>query len=321
MSKILVIEDTKSLRDEIEFILSMEGFEIITAEDGQNGIEKALKYHPDLILCDIVMPGMDGFDVIQQLKLEAAQFNYAFIFITALAERKDIREGMVLGADDYLIKPFTMEELLNAVNTQLNKYRSLDSRIKAHIEILEGNYNFRMLELKQKFENQQQEYNTISASFNKLQEQFTENKTQLMQEALRSIEVNATMRQMIIQLNQELRTKELSEETRQSLFTLRNRLKRKTILLNNSAIFQLKFDLTYPQITKLLLSKYPKLIRQERLIISAMITNLDNVQLSSILNIQPASVRKYKYRLKQKIGLGKNDDFNQFVYTLVSENS
>lgn len=320
MSKILVIEDTKSLRDEIEFILSMEGFEILTAEDGLSGIEKALKYHPDLILCDIVMPGMDGFDVIHQLKLEASQFNYAFIFITALAERKDVREGMVLGADDYLIKPFTMNELLNAVNTQLNKYKSLDSRIKAQLEIIEGSYNIRMHELKQKIESQQQKYNTISASNSKLKEQLNENKTQLMQEALRSIEVNATMQQMAIKLNEELKRNELSEETRQSLLALRNKIKRKTVVLNNSAIFQLKFDLTYPKITKTLISKYPILIRQERLIISAMITNLDNVQLSSILNIQPASVRKYKYRIKQKLGLGINDDFNQFVYNLASEN-
>lgn len=320
MKKILVIEDTISLRDEIDFILKMEGFDVITTDNGKSGVEMALKHNPDLILCDVLMPGMDGFEVIQELKLKDTLSGHAFIFITALSERKNMREGMVLGADDYLIKPFTMDELLKAVNTQLNKSKSLDTRIKAQLKMIEDNYNIRMLELKRALESQQQEYNAISVSHNKLKEQLSENKTQLMMEALRSIEVNATMQQMAIRLNEELKNKELSDEIRQSFITLRNKIKRKTVVLNNSAIFQLKFDLTYPQITKILTSKYPKLIRQERLIISAMITNLDNTQLSTILNIQPSSIRKYKYRLKLKLGLGKNDDFNQFVYNLASEN-
>jgi two-component system, OmpR family, alkaline phosphatase synthesis response regulator PhoP len=318
MQKILVIEDTLSLRDEIEFILKMEGFEVITADDGVSGIEKALKHKPDLILCDIVMPGMDGFEVIQELNTKEKRISFAFIFITALSERKDYREGMELGADDYLVKPFSVDELLKAVNTQLSKYKALDLRINSPIEMIEEDYHNRMLELKEKIEKQQAELNDISGLYGIVQDQLNEKKAQLMQEALRSIEINSTMQEMAKQLSAELNNKNLSDEYRNTLLVIRNKIKKKSVLFNNSAIFQLKFDLTYPNVTATLINKYPNLTRMDRLIISAFLTNLDTTQLSVILNIQPSSVRKYKYRIKQKIGLARDEDFNRFFVQLIS---
>jgi two-component system, OmpR family, alkaline phosphatase synthesis response regulator PhoP len=319
MEKILVIEDTKSLIDEIDFILKMEGFEVIAADNGISGVEMALKFKPDLILCDILMPGLDGFGVIQDLKSKDKLFCCAFIFMTALSERKDYREGMELGADDYLVKPFSVDELLKAVNTQLSKYKSLDSRIKSQIEIIEEDYHFRMLELNVKIDKQQADLNDISDLHGIVQDQLNEKQAQLMQEALRSIEINSTMQEMAKQLSTELNNKNLTNEYRNTLLVLRNKIKKKSVLLNNSAIFQLKFDLTYPNVTAMLINKYPILTRMDRLIISAFLTNLDTTQLSVILNIQPSSVRKYKYRIKKKIGLGRDEDFYRFFVQLIRE--
>lgn len=103
MIKILIIEDTVTLREYISYALELEGFEVLNADDGKTGIQMAKEYLPDLILCDIMMPGMDGYNVLQLLKSEDGELQFPFIFITALAERENIRAGMELGADQYKI--------------------------------------------------------------------------------------------------------------------------------------------------------------------------------------------------------------------------
>lgn len=123
MSKtILVIEDNFEIREGTAEILSLTGeYEMLTAADGKEGIDLALKYQPDLILCDIMMPELDGYGVLYMLGKNQSTADIPFIFLTAKSERADIRKAMEMGADDYLTKPFDDIELLNAVESRFRK--------------------------------------------------------------------------------------------------------------------------------------------------------------------------------------------------------
>ena len=123
--KILVIEDEQAIRLNIIKILNFKGFEAISAEDGNTGIQQALLHLPDLILCDIMMPQVDGYGVLAALRHEPETAMIPFIFLTARADRADMRQGMNQGADDYLTKPFTSAELLEAVTARLQKQASI----------------------------------------------------------------------------------------------------------------------------------------------------------------------------------------------------
>lgn len=121
MDKILVIEDNFEMRDNISEILELAGYKVYSALNGKTGVEMALKIEPDIILCDILMEELDGYGVLFMLSKYSQTNTIPFIFITAKAEKQDLRKGMEMGADDYLIKPFDGVELLNAVETRLKK--------------------------------------------------------------------------------------------------------------------------------------------------------------------------------------------------------
>lgn len=121
--KLLVIEDNQQVRENIVEILEADGYQLFEAENGKIGIEIAKKYQPDLILCDIMMPEMDGFQVLEALRKNIITSNTPFIFLTAKDTRDDIRRGMQMGADDYIPKPFTIEEVIIAVQTRLERVK------------------------------------------------------------------------------------------------------------------------------------------------------------------------------------------------------
>lgn len=121
MKKILLVEDDTSLRENVEEILELSGFEVLSASNGKIGVEVALEQLPDLVLCDIMMPELDGYGVLEQLALHESTRHIPFIFVSAKTERKEVRKGMDLGADDYLTKPFEEDELLGAIKTRLDK--------------------------------------------------------------------------------------------------------------------------------------------------------------------------------------------------------
>ena len=125
--KILIIEDEFDVLKNVETILSEEGYKAIVAKNGINGIELAKNEKPDLIICDIMMPGIDGYGVLEELSKNKDTQSIPFIFLTAKVERDDIRKGMQLGADDYLFKPFKIDELLNAIATRLKRIELLKS--------------------------------------------------------------------------------------------------------------------------------------------------------------------------------------------------
>lgn len=121
MKKILIIEDNQEVRENTAEILELSNYKVITAPDGKVGVDLARKEMPDLIICDVMMPELDGFGVLHVLSKNAATAGIPFIFLTAKAEKDDMRKGMNLGADDYLTKPFDDLELLDAVEIRLKK--------------------------------------------------------------------------------------------------------------------------------------------------------------------------------------------------------
>ncbi len=121
MTKILLIEDEESVRENILDLLEAENFETLAAANGKIGIELAVSETPDLILCDLMMPNMDGYEVLEKLNLQGVTATIPFIFLTARTAKSDLRKCMNLGADDYLTKPFTSSELLSAIMTRLEK--------------------------------------------------------------------------------------------------------------------------------------------------------------------------------------------------------
>jgi len=121
MKKILLIEDNDEIRDNTAEILELAMYDVFTAENGKLGVEKAIDIKPDLIICDIMMPVLDGYGVLHAIQKHEAIKNTPFIFLTAKTERSEFRKGMELGADDFITKPFEGTELLNAVDSRLKK--------------------------------------------------------------------------------------------------------------------------------------------------------------------------------------------------------
>lgn len=121
MKKILVIEDEPEMRRNVTTILRLERFQPLAAANGRDGVDIARKELPDLILCDVMMPEMDGYQVLQALREDASTAAIPFIFLTAKGEKSDIRNGMNLGADDYLTKPAGKAELLAAIEARFKR--------------------------------------------------------------------------------------------------------------------------------------------------------------------------------------------------------
>lgn len=138
MTKILLIEDDTILRETTAELLELSNYEVRTASDGMKGVEVAKAYQPDVIVCDIMMPELDGYGVLKTLTEEPGTQGIPFIFLTAKTERKDVRKGMELGADDYLTKPFEEQELIGAIESRLAKIAILKEATVV-IESVEAN--------------------------------------------------------------------------------------------------------------------------------------------------------------------------------------
>ena len=134
MKKILVIEDIESVRETITNILELEGFAVKNARDGIIGLELIKEFFPDLIICDIMMPGINGYDVLSKLKENNITASIPFIITTIKSDRDTIRQGMSRGADDYITKPFSSNELIDAVYSQLKKQERLNKIYNSKFE-------------------------------------------------------------------------------------------------------------------------------------------------------------------------------------------
>ena len=131
MNRILIIEDQPQMRKNLSLILEMENYEVLSAENGRLGLELIRRHPPDLVICDVMMPEMDGKAVITELRADPATATLPFIFLTANGDRSDVRHGMNLGADDYLTKPVAREDLLAAVTARLSRKQAHLTEIDA----------------------------------------------------------------------------------------------------------------------------------------------------------------------------------------------
>src|SRR5437870_5647404 len=135
MNKILVIEDETETLENLVLMLEMEGFKPLSAPNGRAGVAVAKRELPDVILCDVSMPEMDGYGVLENLRADSATVSIPFIFLTAKGDKKDLRIGMNLGADDYLTKPASAEEVLSAINARLDRHNEKEQAAMAKVEL------------------------------------------------------------------------------------------------------------------------------------------------------------------------------------------
>ncbi|MGH8000085.1 MAG: response regulator, partial [Brasilonema sp.] len=136
MCKILVIEDETSVRQNLFELLTYEDFNVIAVENGQLGLQLAQEEIPDLIICDVMMPELDGYGVLKELRQQPTTATIPLIFLTAKSDKTSFRQGMELGADDYLIKPFTRAELLAAISSRLEKQLAIHQQSQKRLDDL-----------------------------------------------------------------------------------------------------------------------------------------------------------------------------------------
>lgn len=142
MKKILVIDDAEFILESTSSLLEFEGYEVITAENGVKGLEQAFNNSPDLILCDISMPEMDGYEVLENIRNSEKTHRTPFIFLTAFNEKSNMRDGMTKGADDYLVKPYTRNEIVEAIDAQWSKYNLIEEHVKTKVDEVGKNVTY-----------------------------------------------------------------------------------------------------------------------------------------------------------------------------------
>ncbi len=135
--RVLVIEDEEQLRLTIGDVLESRDFEVLLAKNGREGVDLALHTEPDVIICDITMPEMDGYEVLKAIRNRAELDLVPFIFLTARHTDLDLRRGMNLGADDYLTKPFHNKDLIDVVHTRLRKIQGIKQALFRHYKMMD----------------------------------------------------------------------------------------------------------------------------------------------------------------------------------------
>lgn len=315
MRKILIIEDEKELNEGIAEILRFEGYTPLQSHNGYDGLKIAERDSPDLILCDIVMPDLDGYEVLERIKKQILQRPVPFIFITALTDRPNYRKGMEQGADDYLTKPFTRKELLNAVSSRIDKYKDLEKYVGKKIYEIEKDTEDRISRLTKEVSEKSEYIVRINAQKNELDNYLREKETELMEETMKVIETNNTIYNLKKLIAAKLKNKYLNSEQTKLLTELKNRVCKKNILCNGWIIFQMKFSQAHPGFIASLTSRFAGLTQYELVFISATYAGLSTSQMANLFNISEDSVRKSRYRIKKKLGLKKSDDFLKFVHS------
>lgn len=313
MDKVLVIEDKIDLLEEISEILTFEGYEVLRASNGRKALDCIKNVRPDFILCDIIMPDIDGFTVLKEVKNIDFIQPVPFVFITALNERNNFRKGMELGADDYLTKPFSRVELLAVLKVQKKKYLNIENQIKNKVSEIENELNNKLSELNKEKDNI---ISSISDRNELLANQLKEKEVELMKETFRAIEINNILQEISKTIQTTCTTVDKNTSHGKILTELRQKIGSKTILWNNWTIFQIKFSQVYPGFISKVKMKYDNLTQYELVFISATFLGLTTQQIADLLNITNDSVRKSRYRLKRKIGLKKDEDFLKFIYQL-----
>ncbi len=297
-------------------MLYYEGFETIEAGGGEEGLRMMREKKPDLILCDIRMPQMDGYDLLDKFRDEGFFQRVPFIYLTALTERKKFRQGMELGADDFLTKPFTREELTGAIETQLNKYQTKEEYLRGEIKAVEKKLERERSEIEQENKKQKKSLAEKEKQAAKLIHRLHQKEVEVTEEALRVIETSNTIQKVKKMISQELQRTGLPPEQEELLQKLKKQINEKKFLLNNWTVFQLRFNQVFPGFANRFTREFENITHYELVFVSATRMGLSTSQIADLLNISTDSVRKSRHRLKKKLGLNKNDDFLSFILAL-----
>ncbi|SHJ43507.1 Response regulator receiver domain-containing protein [Tangfeifania diversioriginum] len=316
VKKVLVIEDDEAVLIMVSEILQNENFDVITASGGIRGVELAIENCPEVILCDIRLPDIDGYEVLKKLSRDNRYLRGPFIFMTALRERENYRKAMELGADDYLPKPFSPKELVEAIFSRLLKYSRIESNLDQKVKEIENQLNTKTQNIHNEVDENGSFISPASSKNEILVKQLKEKEMELVKETFNAIETNNTLLDLRNEINRELKNPALKKQSKQILTDLKRKTKKHTMLWNNQTIFQLKFNQAYPNFISKLNTRFSGLTQYEIVFISAHLMGLNTMQLSDLFCISDDSVRKSRYRVKKKLGLKKEDDFFSFIHAL-----
>lgn len=319
MKKVLIIEDESEIRESVVEILSLEGYLVQEAGNGKDGLEKIQQFMPDVILCDIMMPDMTGYQLLENLNSNDFIRTIPFIFTTALTDRHYQRKGMELGADDYLTKPFSKNELLNAVKSRTERFDRAINYLKSAIISVEKELLLNLSKLEENSRNLEKEFQNSIEKQNQLSNKLEETNFELLSETLKFIDIKNVLHSLQNLIDKELKNKTIIDSQKTILVELNNRIQNKYTSIRDYAVF--KFNFQNSMLISKLCSKYPNLTQYELFFISATKIGLSTVQISEILSISADSVRKSRSRLKKKLGLSKDDDFIPFIHSFNLENS
>ncbi|WP_319226491.1 response regulator [Draconibacterium orientale] len=313
MKKVLIIEDEIDLLEDLSEILMYEGFEPYKAKNGEEGYELAITISPDIILCDILMPGIDGFELLQKLNNSEQKPDIPFIFTTALSDRTNLRKGMEYGADDYLTKPFTKEELLNAIKSRLTRHDQLTRLLRVENNEMVKELLERLDGLNHKLVAKGEELFEISELHNDLRRELQEKEQELLNKDLSVLEFNSTIQQLRKLIKQYMADAKLAPELKTVLLELNSTISKNSLLSSSLTAFQFNFNQQYPNFSANIGAQYPQLTQYDLTLISAMAAGLNTFQLADMLCISPDSVRKSRYRIKKKLELTPDQNLLGFI--------
>ena len=297
--KILIIEDEDELRHSIVEILHYEGFEVIDAGTGSKGIELLTHESPDIILCDIVLPDIKGYDILDAFNATPKIRDIPFIFMTALFDREHFRQGMEKGADDYLVKPFSREELLKSISIQSEKAAAR----KQHNSTNKASLNAQIMS-GEKLTQKQSESNQDKISL-------------LIEEAITVLETSNSIQVLLNKIDSELTNSALTKEQIDQLKLIKKQVGTNKESRNELTLFLLKFNHIHPHFIINFKKKHHTLSSNEMFLASATLMGLDTNQIAALMHISEASVRKNRYRLKKKLGLPKEQDIYTYIQTFI----
>jgi len=318
MKKILIIEGNTELRTGIAEILKYEGYCISEAFTGIEGLQIARKEVPDLILCDIKIQGISGYQVLKELRKEKAFSSTSFIYITALDEKTCFRHCMEIGADDFLSKPFSRKELLHAISSRLERISVLEQDLQQTFKTDEDNLLKELSALQAQLNHHKNLVNKSMINIEELKQKLREKELEFIKESMQITKTNMLLQNFRAQIDNELQNRLISGMQKKIFIDLKSKIKNGSPLPCKLSVFQLEFNQTFPNLTSKFMHRFSHLTQYDLVLISATALGLKTYQLADLLNVSIDSVRKSKYRLKKKLSLGKNDDLLKFIESIHS---
>lgn len=318
-ANILVVEDDEVIRKSLTEILGYEGFKVIAADGGRSGLNMLKYQKPDLILCDIRMPGVDGYDVLDEVKLLYPGYEVPFVFLTALNECKNRRLAMEKGACDFLTKPFKIHDLLKCIRIQLEKSDAINKRMKRELQSQESSNEEAVEYLNRIIQKYAAELSRVSDR-NRMLEVALEKKDREEIDEMWSV---IALKHAVSDARELIKGEICKFEPKNPAYILLNRLLNcladKKASYKNWALFQIYFDKVYRGFVNRVAVMFPVLTESELTIVCAMSMNLNNNQIADILKVQPESVRKSKYRIKKKMRLDAAQSLRKYINSMKPE--